>query len=94
MIPELLSGQHVQEAKRKGKIFLDYLRNDRMSTAVAVLSPPCAPRRHVSMPLTWTQVRGDLDRKKLQVAHRAGAAGEEQGVGRLMRTRRRRSRRR
>ncbi|HKP76047.1 MAG TPA: DNA ligase D [Longimicrobiaceae bacterium] len=64
MLSDKVPGQYVTTmsmAKRKGKIFLDYLRNARGATAISAYSVRSRRVCPVSTPLAWSEVTPRLD---------------------------------
>jgi bifunctional non-homologous end joining protein LigD len=51
----------MSKAKRGGKIFLDYLRNDRMATAIGPWSPRARPDATIATPVAWKDLHKSID---------------------------------
>jgi bifunctional non-homologous end joining protein LigD len=51
----------MSKARRRGRIFLDYLRNNRGSTSVAAYSTRAKPGAPVSAPITWKELESGID---------------------------------
>jgi bifunctional non-homologous end joining protein LigD len=68
------------KAVRRGKIFIDYLRNGRGATFVAPYSTRAKKNAPVSMPLHWDQVSPDITPETFTlrtVVERLGTAGQD-----------------
>jgi bifunctional non-homologous end joining protein LigD len=59
----------MSKARRTGRIYVDYLRNQRGSTSVAAYSTRAKPGAPVSTPLGWDELRPDVESTHYTVAN-------------------------
>ena len=64
--PERYTATLAKKARR-GKIFIDYLRNGRGATAVAAYSTRARPGAPFAVPATWKDVEGGMEPNALKV---------------------------
>ena len=57
----------MSKAKRTGKIFIDYFRNHRGSTAIAAYSTRARPGAPVAVPLAWDELTPALNPRSFTV---------------------------
>jgi bifunctional non-homologous end joining protein LigD len=86
----------MSKSLRAGKIFVDYLRNERGSTAIASYSTRARPGANVATPMTWTELAKKPDPSRFDVSSIperlsslrtdpwAGFFETKQSVGKLM----------
>ncbi|MCC6492226.1 MAG: DNA ligase D [Pirellulales bacterium] len=60
---------NMSKAKRKGKIFVDYLRNQRGATAVASYSTRARPGAAIATPIAWDELSVKLRADQFTVAN-------------------------
>lgn len=86
--PRLYTANPLRSARR-GKVYLDYLRNAKSATAVAPWSPRARKGAPVAMPLAWSEVRAGLNPAKFTIANRRAIfarANPWTGLGRSARS--------
>jgi bifunctional non-homologous end joining protein LigD len=66
---------------RSGRIYLDYLRNDRTSTAVSLLSTRARAGAPVSMPLDWPEIRAGLEPLRFTIRTAPGLLAKKMWQG-------------
>ena len=62
------------KAMREGRIFIDWLRNERGATAIAPYSPRARKRAPVATPVSWKNCRTSLRRRRLRWRRSASAS--------------------
>ena len=59
----------MSKSKRRGRIFVDYLRNGRGATAVAAYSTRARPGAPVSVPITWNELSTEIRANQFTVTN-------------------------
>ena len=59
----------MSKAARKGKIFIDYLRNQRGATSIACYSPRARPGAPIATPLHWNELNSDVHSDRFRIGN-------------------------